>query len=66
MLGEAFAATRKHCVVRTRDGAISVELRRDMATAAPGVEVQVMNSDHSPFLSRPAALAGILGRIAHA
>ena len=65
-LGEAFAGLPKHYVECTRDGAISIELQRDMIAAAPGVTVHTMDSDHSPFLSHPAALAAILDRIAHA
>ncbi len=65
-LGEAFAGTPKHYVECTRDGAISIELQRDMVAATPGVTVHTLDADHSPFLSHPAALAAILDRIAHA
>ena len=65
-LGEAFAAVPKHYVECTRDGAISIELQRDMIAATPGVAVHTLDSDHSPFLSRPAELAEVLDRIAHA
>ena len=63
-LGEAFAGIPKHYVECTRDGAISVELQRDMAAATPGVSVHSLDSDHSPMLSRPAELALLLDRIA--
>ena len=49
-LGEAFAGVPKHYVECTRDGAISIELQRDMAGATPGVSV------HTPRL-RPFAHA---------
>ena len=65
-LGEAFARVPKHYVECTRDGAISIELQRDMIAATPGVAVHSMDADHSPFLSHPAELAGILDRIARA
>ena len=63
-LGDAFARLPKHYVECTRDGAISIELQRDMAGATPGVTVHSLDSDHSPMLSRPAELAEILDRIA--
>ena len=65
-LGEAFAGARKHYVECVRDGAISIELQRDMIAASPGVTVHTMDADHSPFLSHPAALARILDGIARA
>lgn len=65
-LGAAFAGLPKHYVECTRDGAISIELQRDMAAATPGVAVHGLDSDHSPMLSRPAALAAVLERVARA
>ena len=65
-LGEAFAGIPKHYVECTRDGAISVELQRDMIATTPGVTVHTLDSDHSPFLSHPAELAGVLDGIARA
>lgn len=59
-----FGRIPKHYVECTRDGAISIELQRDMAAATPGVTVHSLASDHSPFLSRPAELAATLDAIA--
>ena len=65
-LGAGFSALPKHYVECTRDGAISVELQRDMAAATPGVTVHSLDADHSPMLSQPTELAAVLDRIAHA
>jgi pimeloyl-ACP methyl ester carboxylesterase len=65
-LGEAFDGIPKHYVECTRDGAISIELQRDMAAATPRVVVHSLDSDHSPMLSRPAELAALLDGIARA
>ena len=65
-LGRAFAGVPKHYVECARDGAISIELQRDMIAATPGVAVHALDADHSPFLSRPAELAEMLDRIARA
>ena len=43
-----------------RDKAIPVELQRQMYTATPCQQVITMDTDHSPFLSRPEALAAEL------
>lgn len=42
------------------DGAITIGLQRSMQAARPCDPVFQLDSDHSPFLSRPAALAGHL------
>lgn len=65
-LGEAFAGLPKHYVECTRDGAISIELQRDMVAATPGVTMHVLNADHSPMLARPRELAELLDGIARA
>ena len=65
-LGDAFAGIPKHYVECTEDGAISIELQRDMHGRYPGVTVHTMKADHSPFLSDPEGLADILDGIARA
>lgn len=62
-LGAGFAGVPKHYVECLRDGAISIELQRDMAGATRGVTVHSLDSDHSPMLSRPVELADLLHRI---
>jgi pimeloyl-ACP methyl ester carboxylesterase len=44
----------------TRDGAIDIERQRRMQAALPCVEVLSIDTDHSPFLSRPEELAAHL------
>ena len=61
---ERFGRIEKHYIECTEDGAISIELQRDMIGKTPGVTVHTMHADHSPFLSDPEGLAGILERIA--
>ena len=61
---DRFGAIPKHYVECTEDGAISIELQRDMIAATPGVTVHTMKADHSPFLSDPGGLAEILDGIA--
>lgn len=63
---ERFGQTPKHYVACTRDGAISIELQRDMAAATPSVTVHALDADHSPFLSCPADLARVLDGVARA
>ena len=63
-LGPGFAGRPKHYVECLRDGAISIELQRDMAGAVPDVTVHSLDADHAPMLSRPAELAALLDRIA--
>jgi pimeloyl-ACP methyl ester carboxylesterase len=51
-------------VVCERDQAIHPEMQRWMSERA--TEVVVLETDHSPFLSTPSELAGLLGRLADA
>lgn len=48
----------------TEDGAIGVAFQRDMIRASPCQRVITLRAGHSPFLSMPRQLAGILSDIA--
>ena len=65
-VGEAFASVRRFYIACRRDHAITHGFQRRMYTALPCEKVYTINSDHSPFLSRPTALARVLGAIARA
>lgn len=41
-LGDSFAGVPKHYVACLRDGAISIDLQRDMAAATSGVAVHTL------------------------
>lgn len=48
----------------TQDRTIPIESQRLMQSLVPGAEVMTLDTDHSPFLSRPEALAAMLASIA--
>ncbi len=60
VLGDGFAAVPRSYVACLRDGAISIELQRDMIAAAGIDHVIELDADHSPFLSDVAGLADAL------
>ena len=65
-VGAAFERVRRFYVACRRDRAISPDIQRAMYAALPCEKVFTLNTDHSPFLSRPAALVRALGAIARA
>jgi len=65
-VGAAFESVRRFYVGCRRDHAITFGFQRAMQDALPCERAFTINCDHSPFLSRPAALARILGAIARA
>ncbi|MCX7037312.1 MAG: alpha/beta fold hydrolase [Proteobacteria bacterium] len=50
----------RHYVECTEDCAIPIALQRFMWGRQPGIVVHTLNSDHSPFVSQPHALAALL------
>lgn len=56
----AFGRVPRAYIETTRDRAISLEAQRRMQAALPCAPVFTLESDHSPFLSQPEALARIL------
>jgi pimeloyl-ACP methyl ester carboxylesterase len=65
-VGASFASVRRFYVACRRDRAITFGAQRAMEQALPCERTFTINADHSPFLSRPAALVRILGAIARA
>ncbi len=65
-VGAAFASVRRFYVACRRDHAITHDFQQTMYAALPCERVFTINSDHSPFFSRPAALLRALGAIARA
>lgn len=55
-----FGRVPRHYIETTRDRAITLGTQRRMQTALPCERVFTIDSDHSPFLSHPEALARIL------
>jgi len=66
VVGERFSRVRRFYVSCLRDRALSPALQRTMYEALPCEKVFAIRSDHSPFLSHPAALVRTLLRIARA
>lgn len=56
----AFGRVPRAYIETTRDRAISLQAQRRMQAALPCAPVFTLESDHSPFLSQPEALARIL------
>jgi hypothetical protein len=50
----------RHYIECTEDRAIPVALQRFMASRVPGIRVQSLKTDHSPFLSMREELAAAL------
>lgn len=64
-LSEAgFGRVRRFYVEGTRDNAVSLAYQRAMTAATPCEAVFTLEGDHSPFLSAPAELAGLLETVA--
>jgi pimeloyl-ACP methyl ester carboxylesterase len=66
VVGNAFARVRRFYITCLRDKAISPGFQHTMYTALPCEKVFSIRSDHSPFLSHPAALLRHLAAIARA
>lgn len=60
---ENFGRVLRYYIECTGDQAICIEQQRKMHEATPCAEVFTLNMSHSPFLSAPEELAGILGEI---
>jgi pimeloyl-ACP methyl ester carboxylesterase len=63
-VGAAFAGVRRFYVHCRRDRAVGFSFQQAMEAALPCERTFTINSDHSPFLSRPAALVRALAAIA--
>jgi pimeloyl-ACP methyl ester carboxylesterase len=57
---ERFGSVPRAYIECTEDGAISLDLQRDMQEKSPCALTASMAASHSPFLSQPEKLAGIL------
>lgn len=57
---ERFGSVQRHYIECTEDRTIRIESQRLMQEFVPGAKVTTLESDHSPFLSRPEALAEAL------
>ena len=55
-----YGGVARQYVECTRDRAISIDTQRQMHTKSPCGKVHTLATDHSPFLSTPTDLAGIL------
>jgi pimeloyl-ACP methyl ester carboxylesterase len=66
VIGENYGRVRRFYVTCLRDHAVSPATQRAMYTAMPCEKVLSLRSDHSPFLSHPAALLRALAAIARA
>jgi pimeloyl-ACP methyl ester carboxylesterase len=65
-LGDGAARPPRAYVVAAQDRAIPTALQRRLVADNPDVDAVELESDHSPFLSRPAELADALERFAAA
>ncbi len=61
---ERFGTVPRAYIECTRDRTISIAAQRAMQAALPCSPVFTLESDHSPFLSHPRELAGLLDRLA--
>lgn len=59
-----FGRVRRFYVEGTRDKAVSLAYQRAMTAETPCEEVFTLDGDHSPFLSAPERLAGLLETVA--
>ncbi len=59
-----FGAVRRFYIEGTRDNAVSLAYQRAMTARTPCEAVFTLEGDHSPFLSAPDELAGLLDAIA--
>lgn len=65
LLDPLHALARPQDYIRTgRDNAVPYSLQVAMSEGFPAENIHYMPTDHSPFLSDPAGLAGLLSRIA--
>lgn len=61
---EGFGSVPRYYIATTEDNAIPPDIQQYMYTLQPCEDVYTIDSDHSPFFSRPSRLTGILLRIA--
>jgi hypothetical protein len=64
LTADRFGSVPRTYIECVDDGAISIELQRDMHTASPCQTVIALDASHSPFLSMPAALCDALEKAA--
>ena len=64
MTDERAGSIRRVYVECLRDRAISIARQREMVAARPCEQVLTLDTDHSPFLSRPQELAAHLLTVA--
>jgi pimeloyl-ACP methyl ester carboxylesterase len=62
---ERFGRVPRTYIECTRDRAIPISSQRLMQRLVPGAKVITLDTDHSPFLSRPVELAAALEAVAH-
>jgi pimeloyl-ACP methyl ester carboxylesterase len=60
---QAFGRIPRAYIECSQDRAITLAAQRRMRAALPCSPVYTLDSDHSPFLSHPVALASLLGRL---
>lgn len=60
LTAERFGRIPRHYIECTEDRTIRIESQRIMQELVPGATVTTLQSDHSPFLSQPEALAAAL------
>lgn len=66
LTAERWGSLPRTYVECTNDLTIPIESQRLMQAMSPGANVVTLDADHSPFLSRPAELAGALAATAEA
>jgi pimeloyl-ACP methyl ester carboxylesterase len=62
---ERWGRKPRYYIECTRDRAITLKTQREMARHSPCRQTFSIDTDHSPFLSEPEQLAGILSQIAN-
>jgi len=63
---DRFGRVKRAYIECLQDNAVPIELQRKMQSELPCRPVVTLDTDHSPFFSAPAALAGALLDIAAA
>lgn len=61
---ERWGRLPRHCGRTLQDAPVFPDLQERMRALAPGTDVEVLDTDHSPALCAPQAMAGWLDRIA--
>jgi pimeloyl-ACP methyl ester carboxylesterase len=60
---ERFGRVPRVYIECTDDRALSIEIQRDMISKSPPVDVRSLPASHSPFLSMPDRLAGVMANL---